>query len=140
MTYCKKIQTHGSLSPKGFTIGMDAFSLIFLFRERRDDFKDYLATLREHNTITFVMDKRAQKEKKEVVDMRKEVREEAKGEATEITSFTQSLEYDMLDSRQRAILEKHLEMKKRDAWCLYAEYVKWLKNVLEELNINLQVA
>jgi 5'-3' exonuclease len=46
----------------------------------------------------------------------------------------------MLDSIQRKILEKHLEMKKRDAWCLYAEYVKWLKSVLEELNINLQVA
>jgi 5'-3' exonuclease len=140
MTICKSIKKD-ALPVKGQRIGIDAFSLIFLFREKRAEFQAYLQGLAANgNSSTFVMDKRAQKEKKEVVDGRKEVRAEAKTEATEITSFTQTDEYEGLDPQQRKILEKYLELKRRDAWCLYPEYVKWMKDMVTGLGIPILMA
>jgi 5'-3' exonuclease len=138
MSICKSIKREPE-PVQGKRIGIDAFSLIFLFREKRAEFQAYLKSLAS-NVTTFVMDKRAQKEKKEVVDGRKEVRAEAKTEATEITSFTQTNEYEGLDPQQRKILEKYLELKRRDAWCLYPEYVKWMKEMVNGLGIPILMA
>jgi len=140
MSICKSIRRE-VVPIQNKKIGIDAFSLIFLFRERRAEFQAYLQALAAGgNMLTFVMDKRAQKEKKEVVDGRKEVRAEAKTEATEITSFTQTDEYEGLDPQQRKILEKYLELKRRDAWCLYPEYVKWMKDMVSSLGIPIVMA
>jgi len=141
MTICKSIRREAS-PIQNKKIGIDAFSLIFLFREKRTEFQAYLQGLCSNggNILTFVMDKRAQKEKKEVVDGRKEVRADAKTEATEITSFTQTDEYEGLDPQQRKILEKYLELKRRDAWCLYPEYVKWMKEMVTSLGIQIIMA
>lgn len=138
MSYCKPIRRLADTS-KPRRIGIDAFSLIFLFRERRDDFRAYLAALSAHQ-VTFVMDKRAQKEKKETVDERKQVRSDANQEASEITTFTQTSSFDGLDEQQRKVLEKYLELKRRDAWCLYPEYVKWLKQMVTDLGITIIIA
>lgn len=138
MSYCKGIRRKADTNP-GKKIGIDAFSLIFLFRERRDDFRAYLASLSAHQ-LTFVMDKRAQKEKKETVDERKQVRSDANQEASEITTFTQTDEFEGLDLMQRKVLEKYLELKRRDAWCLYPEYVKWLKGMVTDLGIPIVIA
>lgn len=141
MGYCKRIQHPADMSRKGLTIGIDAFSLIFLFREDRKSFEKYLqALLNNGHTLTFVMDKRAQKEKKEVVDERKEIRKEAKAEASQLTSFTQTDEFADLDDDQRRVVEAALSLKERDAWCLYPEYVKWLKMMIHELGIALVIA
>jgi len=138
MSYCKPIRKTADTSiPR--RIGIDAFSLIFLFRERREDFRAYLAALSIHQ-LTFVMDKRAQKEKKETVDERKQVRTDAAEEASEITTFTQTDEFEGLDPIQRKVLEKYLELKRRDAWCLYPEYVKWLKEMVTGLDIPIIIA
>ena len=137
MSYCKPIRRQASTKPQ--RIGIDAFSLIFLFRERRDDFRAYLAGLSAHE-LTFVMDKRAQKEKKETVDERKQVRSDANQEAFEITTFTQTSNFEGLDEQQRKVLEKYLELKRRDAWCLYPEYVKWLKEMVTGLGITIIIA
>ena len=138
MSYCKPIRKKADITTSR-RIGIDAFSLIFLFRERRDDFRAYLLSLSTHD-LTFVMDKRAQKEKKETVDERKHVRSEANQEASEITTFTQTDEFEGLDEQQRKVLEKYLELKRRDAWCLYPEYVKWLKEMVTSLGIPIIIA
>lgn len=140
MSYCKRIQRlPKSQSP--LSIGIDAFSVIFLFREKRTEFKAYLESLLAANhTVTFVMDKRAQKEKKEVVEQRKEIRTDAKQEATTLTSFTQTDAYEGLDEQQRKVLERHIALKERDAWCLYSEYVRWLKGTVSSLGITLVTA
>ena len=138
MSYCKGIRRKADTNP-GKKIGIDAFSLIFLFRERRDDFRAYLAGLSAHQ-LTFVMDKRAQKEKKETVDERKQVRSDANQEASEITTFTHTDEFEGLDPMQRKVLEKYLELKRRDAWCLYPDYVKWLKGMVTDLGIPIVIA
>lgn len=138
MSYCKPIRRVADTSTPR-RIGIDAFSLIFLFRERREDFRAYLSSLTTH-TLTFVMDKRAQKEKKETVDERKQVRSDANQEASEITTFTQTSNFDELDEQQRKVLERYLELKRRDAWCLYPEYVKWLKQMVTELGISIVIA
>jgi 5'-3' exonuclease len=138
MSYCKPIRKVANTNNPQ-RIGIDAFSLIFLFRERREDFRAYLLSLSKHE-LTFVMDKRAQKEKKETVDERKQVRSDAKQEASEITTFTQTDQFDGLDEQQRKVLEKYLELKRRDAWCLYPEYVKWLKQMVTDLGITIIIA
>ena len=138
MSYCKPIRRQADTT-KPQKIGIDAFSLIFLFRERRDDFRAYLLSLSAHQ-LTFVMDKRAQKEKKETVDERKHVRSEANQEASEISTFTQTDEFEGLDEQQRKVLNKYLELKRRDAWCLYPEYVKWLKGMVTDLGIPIIIA
>lgn len=141
MGYCKRIQHPADMSRKGLTIGIDAFSLIFLFREERNSFEKYLKTLLDHGHIlTFVMDKRAQKEKREVVDERKEIRKEAKAEASQLTTFTQTDEFADLDDDQRRVVAAALSLKERDAWCLYPEYVKWLKGMIDDLGITLVIA
>jgi 5'-3' exonuclease len=141
MGYCKRIQHPADMSRKGLTIGIDAFSLIFLFREERKSFEKYLqALLNNGHSLTFVMDKRAQKEKKEVVDERKGIRKEAKAEASQLTSFTQTDEFADLDDDQRRVVEAALSLKERDAWCLYPEYVKWLKEMIQNLGITLVIA
>ena len=140
MGYCKRIQKPLT-DKRNLKIGIDAFSLIFLFREERNLFEKYLqALLDDGNTLTFVMDKRAQKEKKEVVDERKEIRKEAKAEASQLTSFTQTDEYADLDDDQRRLVAAALSLKERDAWCLYPEYVKWLKGMIQGLGIELVMA
>jgi 5'-3' exonuclease len=143
MSYCKRIQRVIPLGDnnQGKSIGIDAFSVIFLFREQRQEFRAYLESLlAAKHRVTFVMDKRAQKEKKEVVDQRKEIRNDAKQEATGLTSFTQTDEYEGLDEQQRKVLERHIALKERDAWCLYSEYVKWLKGMIADLGISLVIA
>lgn len=141
MLYCRRIQRRVDIRHKGLNIGIDAFSLIFLFREDRRSFVLYLQGLKDmEHTITFIMDKRAQKEKKEVVNERKEIRKDAKADATQLTTFTQTDEYEELDEQQQRILNKFIALKQRDAWCLYPEYVKWLKGAIEELGISFVIA
>lgn len=136
MGYCKRIQRQAYIDTTPLTIGLDAFSLIFLFREERNSFEKYLRNLLNHgHALTFIMDKRAQKEKKEVVDERKEIRKEAKAEASQLTSFTQTDEFAELDDDQRRVVSAALSLKERDAWCLYPEYVKWLKGMIDSLGI-----
>jgi 5'-3' exonuclease len=140
MGYCKRIQKPVS-AKRNLKIGIDAFSLIFLFREERNAFEKYLQKLLDNgHALTFVMDKRAQKEKKEVVDERKEIRKEAKAEASQLTSFTQTDEFADLDDDQKRVVAAALSLKERDAWCLYPEYVKWLKGMIQGLGVTLIVA
>ena len=89
MSYCKRIQTPVEIHSNTLSLGIDAFSLIFLFREEREKFTEFLKSLNAHN-MTFVMDKRAQKEKKETVDERKDIRSTSKAQVAEVSSFTQS--------------------------------------------------
>jgi len=141
MTYCTGIQTRASNKHTNKRIGIDAFSIIFLFRDDRERFIEYFKNLKEKgHTITFVMDRKAQKEKKETVDNRKERRFQAKDKAEEISTFTQTVEFSELAEEHQKVIEKTLEKKKRDAWCLYPEYNKWLVKTLEELEIPLVYA
>jgi 5'-3' exonuclease len=112
-------------------LGLDGFSLLYLFREERDLFEKYLVTMKHLGSLTFFMDKRAAKEKEEVVQHRKDQRTVAKVAAK---TFQEALEVN-LDPQQRAVLERVLAEKQRLAWHLYPEYVSWLMNLLETLQI-----
>lgn len=125
------------MNVRNLRIGVDAFSLLFLFREEREDFENYIRHLKTKGRLVFIMDKRAAKEKREVVQGRKENRKEAKAEANSLTSFTQTPEFEELDKSQQLILEKAIAQKEHAAWCLYPEYVKWFQTLLESLEIPL---
>lgn len=139
MSYCKRIQKPVEIHSNTLRLGIDAFSLIFLFREEREKFTEFLKSLNAHS-MTFVMDKRAQKEKKETVDERKDIRSTAKAQVAEVSSFTQSETYQELDPQQKELLSKHLALKERDAWCMYPEYVKWVKGMVGSLGIPIVMA
>uniref|UniRef100_A0A6C0KJK8 XPG-I domain-containing protein n=1 Tax=viral metagenome TaxID=1070528 RepID=A0A6C0KJK8_9ZZZZ len=144
LTYCNPIKRKVNTNVQNLRIGLDGFSLLFLFREEREIFEQYLrdmlAKVGHTDGITLVMDKRAAKEKQEVVQGRKDQRKEAKAEANNLSSFTQSPEFEELDEQQRAILEKTLAQKQRAAWCLYPEYMKWFRSLLKSLEIPIQMA
>ena len=121
------------MNVSGLRIGVDGFSLLYLFREDRAAFEAYLTQMKSRGTLTFFMDKRAAKEKEEIVQQRKDQRKEAKVAAR---SFEEALnDCEDLDPQQRAVLEKALAAKQRQAWHLYPEYLKWLLALLEQLEI-----
>jgi len=121
-------------------IGMDAFSVIYLFKERREEFKLYMEGMvscaGKNGSLFFVMDRRASKEKMEVVKERREIRNEAKAEAKSLSSFAKSSEFDELDEKSQKVIEKLIEEKERAAWHLYPEYLKWLMEMLKGLSVN----
>jgi 5'-3' exonuclease len=121
---------------KNLQIGIDAFCLMYTFREERDKFEAYLRKLLQRgHTLTFIFDRRAQKEKKAVVEARKQKKEEARTQADNLTTFTQSDDFEELEEHlQQHILQKIAE-KEWVAWCLYAEYTEWLLNLLQTLHI-----
>ena len=123
------------MNVKGVRIGIDGFCLLFLFREEREAFRRYLTTVQACGDLTVIMDKRASKEKREVVEERKSLRKEAGAEAEALTSFTQTAEYDELDEKSQEVLDRLIIQKKRAAWCLYSEYVQWFLGMLKELGI-----
>ena len=135
LTYCLPIKKHANMNERGLHIGIDGFSLLFLFREEREEFEKYLKNILLCGNVSIVMDKRAAKEKREVVQERKDIRKEAKTEANTLTSFTQTPEYDELDEMSQAVLAKVIAQKERAAWCLYPEYMKWFVLMAEGLGI-----
>jgi 5'-3' exonuclease len=143
LTYCNPIKRRANMNVTNLHIGLDGFSLLFLFREERQAFETYLRTLLEKAAVghlIIVMDKRAAKEKREVVKERKDLRSSAKAEANALTSFTQSPEFEELDEKQQAILERTLAQKERAAWCLYSEYMKWFRALINTLGITIEWA
>jgi len=141
LTYCKPIITPVNTNTSALRIGIDAYSLLFIFREHRDVFTAYIKGLIDAGHIlTVVMDKRAVKEKKEVVESRKGIRDEATTVVNSLTSFSGTDDYKELDDTQRAILQRHIEMKKYDSWCLYKEYMTWFTGMVTGLGASLSWA
>jgi 5'-3' exonuclease len=136
--YCNPIRKHANMNENGLHIGLDGFSLLYLFKEDRSAFEEYLKKLVSvAKSIDFVMDKRAAKEKRDVVEERKELRKEAKAEAKSLSTFVQSSDFEDLEPKQQEMLEKLIAQRERAAWHLYPEYITWLTNILENYKIAL---
>lgn len=137
LTYCKDIITHANMNVKDLRIGIDVYSLFFLFREKRVEFHAYLEGLSKSHKLECIIDTRAQKEKEVVVKERKEARKEASDQVKEIHTFQASDIYEGLDETQRKLIDDYMSMKKRDAWCVHKEYMRWFRGVVELLQIPL---
>ncbi len=138
LSFIQPIKKRASLTyQEGLRVGIDAFCLMYFFREERKVFEDYLRTLLSKGYIlTFVLDRRAQKEKKAVVEERKQRKQEAKQEADQLNQFVKSDEFEDLDEDlQKSILDK-VAQKEWEAWSLYAEYTEWLASLLQSLKIS----
>ena len=92
-TYCSKLRKKATMNANH--VGIDGFSILYLFREDRKGLEAYLRGL--PGKLTFVMDKRAAKEKLDVVKERREQRKEAKEEASSLSEFAQSPSFDEID-------------------------------------------
>jgi len=136
-TYCTPIKRIANRDITNARIGIDGYSLFFLFKEEREAFQSYLQSLKQQmNEVTVVLDKRAAKEKREVVEERKLHRNEARSEVSTITSFTQTPEFVELDTQQKLILERLLAQKERAAWHVYGEYMKWFVGLAKTMGIS----
>jgi hypothetical protein len=138
LSFIKSVKKKANVSySEGLRVGMDAFCLMYTFREDRQGFEDYLRGLQSKGYIlTFVMDRRAQKEKKAVVEERKQRKEEAKQEANQLHEFMKTEEFEDLDEDlQKTIMDK-VTQKEWEAWCLYAEYTDWCTSLLQSLKIS----
>lgn len=134
LTYLKGCHVihHADTKVSGWTFGLDGFSLIYLFKEEKDAFQKYLEEMKLRGSLTMVMDKRAAKEKKQVVEERKEARKEAREEANALVS---TLACTQLDDKQKEIIQKAIAQKEKQAWSLHSGYMKWLLGILEQLEI-----
>jgi hypothetical protein len=135
-TYCAPIKRPPSDSITHARVGIDGYSLFFLFKEEREAFASYLKDLKQSvREVCVTLDKRAAKEKREVVEERRLQRTEARYEVSTITSFTLSPEFIELEPAQRSIVEKLLAQKEKAAWHVYGEYMKWFVGVTRDLDI-----
>jgi 5'-3' exonuclease len=135
----QSIRRPGKLLPqKGLRIGIDAFCLLYLFKEKQDKFLEYIDNLLllEYN-LTFIMDKRASKEKSVVVEQRKEARAEARGEAKELEEF---LSTKNLEPKEKENLTLQLERLQQKAWQLSSEHIEWFLSMIVSKGISLQWA
>jgi 5'-3' exonuclease len=140
-TYCTPIKRSPSDSIANARVGIDGYSLFFLFKEERKAFGAYLKDLKQSaREVCIALDKRAAKEKREVVEERKLQRTEARYEVSTITSFTLSPEFIELEPAQRSILEKLLTQKEKAAWHVYGEYMKWFTSLAKDLDIQVVYA
>ncbi len=138
LSFLKPIRKKIQFPAGNLHVGIDAFCLMYFFREERISFEAYLKHLQDKGyTCTFVFDRRAQKEKKAIVESRKQRKEEAKQEADTLYSFTQTEEYQELDEEFKRSIQEKLSKKEDEAWCLYAEYTEWLTSLLHELDIHI---
>jgi hypothetical protein len=132
LTFCKvnKIIRTAKTPITPQRIGVDAFSLFYLFQEQREEFEQYIQNLLKIGSVTIVLDRRASKEKAQVVHQRKEARATATSEVQTLMSTIKSVE---LEPQQVKILEKQLEQQQRKAWCLYPEYMSWALAMFERI-------
>jgi 5'-3' exonuclease len=138
-SFIKSIRKKANLQPnKNLRVGVDAFCVIYMFREERVGFEKYLRGLVSKGyQLTFAFDRRAQKEKKAVVEERKQKKEEAKQEASTLQTFANSDDFQELDEEfQRTILQQ-INKKEWESWALYAEYTEWLYSLLHTLEISI---
>jgi hypothetical protein len=138
LSFLKPIRKKIQFPKENLRVGIDAFCLMYFFREERKNFETYLIMLQDKGyELTFVFDRRAQKEKKAVVESRKQRKEEAKQEADILLSFTQTEEYQDLDKEFQKSIQEKLNQKEHESWCLYAEYTEWLTTLLQNKKISI---
>jgi 5'-3' exonuclease len=137
--YIQSIRRPGKLLPqKGLRIGIDAFCLLYLFKEKQDNFIEYIDYLLSlEYSLTFIMDKRASKEKSVVVEQRKEARAEAKSEAKELEEF---LSTKHLEPKEKENLTQLLERYQQKGWQLTNEHTEWFLTMLASKEVTLQWA
>lgn len=141
LSYCKSITRHADMTSRAARIGIDGFSLLYLFKEDQTALESYLrGLLALDHKVKIIMDKRAAEEKKETVEKRKEVRQEAKVEAKQLETYVASEEFKELLPAQQKALETKLAQANKKAWCLSRHHTKWFKKLLEELSIELVYA
>lgn len=141
LTYCKSITRHADTTCRDARIGIDGFSLLYLFKEDQATLESYLrGLLALDHKVTIIMDKRASDEKKETVEKRKEIRADAKQEVLILKNYIDTEEFrELLPAQQKAIEEK-LTQTSRKAWGLTNKHTRWFKELLGTLQIPLVYA
>ena len=138
MTYIHSLKKYADMKQKHLSIGLDGYCLLYTFKDKTHAFEQYLRNLQAlRHTLTFVMDCKASDEKKQVMDQRREARDQAEEEAQELRSFLSSEDFEALHASQKEAIEKKLEQTQRNAWHMTSAHMIWLKEMLQTLQIPL---
>jgi 5'-3' exonuclease len=136
LTHCKPIQRLLK-DPGNLKIGLDAFCILYLFKEQKESLASYLDLLVGKHQVTVVLDGRAPPQKRETVEDRAAKRSAAATEADELSSFTKSEDFSSLTEDQQRVLKKQLEKFQTNAWSLHSDHVAWFKGVCREKGVTL---
>lgn len=135
-TYCRSITRHADMTRRGAKIGIDGFSVLYLFKEDQSALESYLrGLLALDHALTIVMDKRASEEKKETVEKRKEARADAKQEVQALQNYIETDEFRDLLPAQQKVIEQKLTQTSRKAWGLTNKHTRWFKDLVATLQI-----
>ncbi len=131
-------------SRSALRIGVDAMSILYRFKGDADAILGVVRTLKgQGHRILFVFDGKPPPEKEREVQARRDAKESAATQATNIAAFLESAAAAALPARDRAYLELSLERSKSESWHmtrdarrafqerLWKEEVPYVKSVSE---------
>ena len=135
MTYCSGLK-RPPVRPRPSRIGIDAFCILYLFRNDTTGLENYLRSLLSHShTLTLVVDRRAVKEKQETVDARRAGRATAAAEADALSEFVSTTEFAELSKQEQAVIQRKLSLQQRDAWRVSGSHIRALAALANTLGV-----
>lgn len=134
LSYCRTITNPADMTVRSLRIGIDAFGLVYLFKERTAELEEYIhSLLRLDHTLIFILDKKANKEKQKTIQMRQEKREVANKKVKELTELIQSPSFETLDEKIKEKTKGELLKKKKASWHFNNAHKKWFLGFLKTL-------
>jgi len=136
MSYCSPLKTHTPRPPRPSRIGIDAFCILYLFRDNTAALEAYLrGLLAQGHTLTIVVDSRASKEKHETVLSRRAVRSAAAQGAEALSEFIASPEFDEMSEVEQEAVNRKLHFHQRDAWHVKGVHIRTFASLAELLGL-----
>ena len=136
MSYCASLKTTPPRYPRPSRIGIDAFCILYLFRDNTEALEAYLRGLLSHgHTLTIVVDSRAAKEKQDTVVSRRSARAAAAAGAEALTEFIATPEFDEMSLYEQQAVNRKLLFHQRDAWRVKGVHLRTFASLAETLGL-----
>ena len=139
LTYLSPIQKPVELNLcKRWSIGVDVMYILYFFRDDKAALEQYIKTLLlQELQLTFVLDGKADEEKKDCLAKRRAVRSKA---AEDVEQLQADLQSDTLNQDEREILEQRLRTKESEAWQLSHKHKQWFLDFVKGLGCSVILA
>lgn len=136
LTYLSPIQTTIDLQHyKGWRVSVDTMYVLYLFREDTDALMDYVkGLLAIPLTLTFILDGKADEEKRTCIEKRRDARVAS---AEEAERMKKKLESPELNQEERADLQKKILQKESDAWQLTSTHKQWFLGFVKAMGCSI---
>ena len=122
-------------------IGIDAHSLLYFWKANEEEFRKFIREL--HNAghqLYFVFDGEAPQEKREELEQRKKLRNDARQEAKEIEDFLNSPKGRKMEYRDIEFLKREKKMLEEISWQITKENREKILNIIKAEGANIILA